>query len=547
MMCPYLLHDMHELFVHELCVHGGVLAVAMTGKQPKPNTVQANRKQKRSRRQKLPRAVVMGEDNARALVRRAFAARGAKDEMQDLCLAIADPGSMRGFRLPTVNMPRTAVFTSDDNFTLSSPATAAPGFDPGTICVAFFGQMGRTFSAWQAIGTGAYDCFFSAGASTWPCHQQTGAGFNSHFWPLIACRQSLTGPHGTTMAIGVSQGIPYVFLNVGDKINVSAGTWGTGTGNAYFSIFKFEAAVRPSPAGVAAVVITAGSLPATTLFTATVAGYYALKFDAATLTAGAYAASNSVQPKVQCNATFGWEQHAMMDIDEGAALGGDATLAELSRVNAASLLLTNTSAALNKQGTVIAGRIRTSNYLDVTPDELARTVAKYSDDAAKGVYTFRENTESMEKLRPSTYQNTLAGGQAGIFFDLDEVDYVHYISITCPGYATQPNNYTVLNHQTIEFDSDTSRYDPNTAGKAYTTPMLIEARRLINSRPEWFFENPLHLRDIYSFIRRGLNSTGRFLGTYGPPATRAGALMMPESAPAMAALGTLFSLMKPHQ
>lgn len=502
------------------------------------------RKQQQRRKSKAPRAQVdlvvrEGQQVARQNVRRSMRARRVAlaamprpkaSGIETLAMAIADPGSVRALRLPTQSMPRTAAFTSDDTYTVGVPSVAAPnGFSAGELVVAFCGQMGRVANIWQTLSTSQYGA-----VNMWNIFPTNALINSSQWWPVQQV-SSANGPHGPTMAAGVANGVSFLLMNATDTLRVNATTIGTVAGAMRFEIYQFSQNSTPVSVSSKSVPLTAGALAETVIFTAPAPGYYAVQFVDVSNTSGALTGPASIAIDLLCNATTGWKQVSMKDLDQDSFIRGDPALGERARLNAASFLVTNTSAELYKQGTVTAGRLRLTDPLLASKDLLVRCISKYTGPAAKGCYTFRENTQMMGDFRSAT------NDVGGILFDLTELDYVHLMSFTCPGYASSPNTYTLLSNQTIEFETDSSRYDPEVASPMYTNNMLVEARRLINSRPEWFFENPTHMATIYNFIKRGLGQIGAAATKYGPTLARAGMVVAPEAAPALEALAQLLT------
>lgn len=214
-----------------------------------------------------------------------------------------------------------------------------------------------------------------------------------------------------------------------------------------------------------------------------------------------------------------------------AIANGDSQLGEDTRVVASSMLMTNTSALLARQGTVLAARLRGIDAFDVTPAALAKSDEKYAGDAAKGVYTFLEFSNEREKFRSCVIAET------SMSYSLDIDDYCHFIQITCPQVATASNTFTVSFDNILEFKTDSARYSKSVANLSYGD--LILARRCINSNPEWFFENPQHMAALYNWILSHASAAVRGARRYAGPIAGAATAIDPSRAPLYQLLGKM--------
>jgi len=457
---------------------------------------------------------------------------------QELALAIALPDEYPSIRLPTVDYPRSSIATLSDQYSWTVPPVSPTslGFLSGSFIAALYGQPARSMMVWQSLSTGAYDCSFDGPNSSRWCIAP-GDPFlrsNGDYWPLVtaAFRSGTSPPHGRTMALGVSRGHNFVFLNNSDRINIEAsgGPFGTLTGALNFSVWKWCGKEQsPTQATWASITVTAGTIVPTSIYTLSGnSGYFAVQFDSVQITSGdAGTGNHELRVDVQCSANEGFALLHSPDVDPLSE--GDVNMLTETRLNSSSLLMTNTTSVLNKQGTVIAARLRKVDVTQATFDMLTKAAEKYTGAAEKGVYTFKEFTEEASQFK-SAYIRNLQGTVTGLAFDLDVDDYYHLIYIS----ANTANQFNVRHTGTYEYKTEVARYAKDVSPYAYTD--LILARRLISSNPEWFYENPLHMADVYRFVRRAVKFAGKYAGTaasviqalapqYGAPAGLAAAAL----------------------
>lgn len=458
-----------------------------------------------------------------------------------LAECIALPGATEGFRMPTVDAPRTSVMAVRDQYTITADTTAGanPKWNQGDLLVAFFGQPGRLAAIFTTLSTGSYQALFAAATSTntvgvWTLHNQTVPGSMSPelVWPIVGFK-TLSGapPHGKQMAVGVTAPeTGYVFMNTGDTITNYATSWtSTAVGNVIFNVYNWVGKdSAPYEAVLPPITLVSGNVPAGTIFTASAPGHYMLQYNGIYITSGAVtSAANGIVLNLNCNSTVGWRMVYMPDLDFYA--DGDRVIGEECRMVGSSLLMTNTTSVLNRQGTVLAARMRADNFLDVTPAVLAKCAEKYTGDAAKGVYTFKEFSSMAEKFVSSTNDS------GGLRYDINTDDYFHFVHISCPNLSA--NTFTLSLDSVVEFKTDVARYRKGVAYFSYDD--LIAARKLINSNPNWFYENPMHMSDIYGFIRRGASAFAKGIRKYAPMAAAVGGALNPAGAATYNALADL--------
>jgi hypothetical protein len=268
------------------------------------------------------------------------------------------------------------------------------------------------------------------------------------------------------------------------------------------------------------------------VFVAPSAGYYSLEVESLTIMSGSNATNIGTNFLMVTGNSAGWQHIHLGDLD--TTNSGDISLAEDARSVASSLLATNTSSVLARQGTVLAARLRGVDALDVTPTVLARSAEKYTGDAAKGVYTFLEFSTAREQFTSHVQTDNF------LSYNLDVDDYYHYMHITCPGWSSTPNTYTISFDSILEFKTDSSRYSKAVSQLDYTD--LIAARRIVNANPDWFFENPQHMAALYNWISNKVGAVTRGARRYAGPVAGGLAVMDPARAPLYHLLGKMLQL-----
>lgn len=500
----------------------------------------AKQKQQAAKVQQEKQQIQALEHKIKVVQQMARKSNGAVTGTKALANAIALPGSSPGLRMPTEDGPRTSVMVVKDQFTINSPTAGWNDFNIGDIVILYFGQPGRLMLMYQNVTQHNYLPQFVDSLTAGTTLKTIQGGWNilpkpittttaeATWWPLIGAvpeATSATNMHGPWLPAGLSDDVPYILLNAGDTISTpSATTWtGTGAGSLLLNLFMWAGpGVQPLRVDQQRAAVTAGNVGAVVLFTVASTGYYAVQFTQILLTSGTITSSNNLIYLRLATGTGGrWANRCMQDVDPKNT--GDPVAAQSCRVNAASLLVSNTSSVLNRQGTVLAARMRIDNPLGISINDLRMAAERYSGDAALGCYTFKEFSKQAEDFTDCT------GNGGGLVFHLDYSDYVHAIQITCPGYATGPNTYTVSCDAQVEFKTDVARYSKDVS--RYSFPDLVAARKMLNSNPEWFYENPMHMSQIYGFIQNAAKKFYQGAVRVAPyAATMAGALQPDKAA-----------------
>jgi hypothetical protein len=464
--------------------------------------------------------------------------QGAKSEAaRRLAIAMGMPheGTLR---FPTADVPRSSVSTLTDEWAVSNPTTAANGFVAGDLLFAFFGQLGRLAMIYQPLVTGSGDILFPVTGSpitsskfviSYPVIKSGDVHNCDETVNLLGARvagNTSYGPHGTLQPAGTYNAEPFMWFNVGDKMRVS---WTSSLAQceAYFATRRFRSPTEtPDEEGQYGLVLT--STPdADDIFTCTQPGYYSFKFlslynGAATATTPGELVFNM---SITWAATSGWAQVSMADLNPFG--GGDPNIAECCRVNSASLLVTNVTAPLIRQGMVLAARMQQVPFWDVNQAILGRASEKYQGDACNGVYTFHAFTQDREVF-------TKCCNSTIPIFDLGYEGFYHFIKLSNQSPATTANNFAVKFDTMLEFVTDIGRYSKDTSQFSFDD--LLEARSVISATPIWFYENPTHAARIYGWIKRALGKVGNVARTVAPYALDGATMAYPESAPLIQAL-----------
>jgi hypothetical protein len=464
-------------------------------------------------------------------------------EARALALAISIPSEYPNLRLPTEDAPRTSIITLRDQLTITGPAAATvPNWNAGDLLFAVYGHPSRLAMVGATIpSVASYVCYFpqptGAPYTAWilsPTYEATGTlvqAIDELPWPLLAAPHfSGSTPHGATMPAGVSNGLSYLLCNPGDTLQIQTpgNSW---TGNLVFTLRRWVSSDSPPvdvteiPLAVAITTTSATVVPVTAA-ALTTAGHYSLVCTGLQFSTGVAAATTVNVYLTSASSGPYWSIVHMGDLDPS---GGDPLLGADTRMNGFSFLATNTTSFLNRQGTVLAARIKNTDFPLVTPTNLARISEKYTDGADKGVYTYLEFSSDREKF---THASPLGYPQ----YPLDVTDYYHFIQITCPG-TTTPNTFTCSFDSSIEFKTDSARYVKSVSPYSFTA--LVEARRLCNETPDWFYENPLHWRDIVTRITSGARMAYGAAKTYGPSILSTAARSYPANSSALLAAGSL--------
>jgi hypothetical protein len=466
------------------------------------------------------------------------------EQAKALALAISLPCDHPNVRLPTVDAPRTSVITLRDQFTISCPNGQIPNWGNGDLLFAVFGHPSRlAMNGVIPSGSYVYNVLFPSltspgtSASLWPISVNLDPitpaalqGQDVQVWPASGTLLA-SGPafHGSTMPLGASRNVPYIWVNTGDTLLISTSNAPVFTGELYFVLRRWTGAdSTPSDSSNIQLTMTNGSITSvlvtpSSLFSLATGGHYAVVFTDALYLSGTNPGIVNISVSLGGSNSAGWQIVHMGDLDP---VNGDPLMGSDTRMDGFSFLATNTTSFLNRQGTVLAARMKTVEFCAQTPATLARAAEKYTGDADKGVYTYLEFSSTRERftiVNPSRYP----------VYPLDTDDYYHLVQITCPNASSNSNTYTCSYDSTIEYKTESARYVKDVS--PWKWDALIEARMLCNSTPVWFYENPIHWSSIITRIQRGARAGYRAAKTYGPRLLSAASLAYPPASTGLAA------------
>lgn len=498
----------------------------------------------RSRRKRAQRRMRRVQNAPPSLVKQYSSIPFRGQGIKNLALTIAAPGDTPALRFPSISAPRTSVAALKDQFSVVTQAAYAPhGFSAGDTMFALFGQPNRMIMYYAAYDSPAAITYVISFDSTgppdiWPINPGgalvvpvggTGAtGLTSYWTPVFGTPSDPSAPYGNTLPIGVSGDVAYVFMDINDEFNFNVDLNAAVRGTLYYVIHRYSGPEQ-GPAESFGIPLPLTSGAGTVNFVAQTPGYYSIALAGYELgVSGAIEITVPINagPKIKLitPAAAGaghWYSRGLADLDP--ALGGDINMAGCSRVNAASLLITNTTSLMNRQGTVLAARLGANELFGPNAaGRLARAAEKYSGDAALGCYTFKDFSDWDETFRDHIMQaSMMPPPNYGLSFDLDCTNYTHVILIS--GTSVE-NRYTVTLSAQLEFRTDVARYAKGVAADRFDD--LCEARKVINSEETWFYENPLHMRQIYGFLKSAIRSIGKM----APYAAAVGSLYNPAGA-----------------
>lgn len=477
-----------------------------------------------------------------------------KEMAQRLVWAMADP-SVMGMRVPTQYPASTALVRNLMQFTVSSPTVAPPGFNTGDLLFALIGQPALELMYWTSLTAVTYDLSF---ASTVTASSATGMVVTlTPELPIATSGQGLPGEDyaweydfdplavvelgqlaRVNMPVGEFAGRKFVFVNVNDvlKITLKAGAPSTAAGTIYYTVTRWGDTSAPKTYNTAVQTAAAAGDTIATLQVnpntqaQTTGGWYRISLVSYRSSAANVLPSLTYTGQLIIGAAPGWK--LMPAADLLIARSGDPLIGNAVRSAGSSLLITNTTSLLNRQGTVLAARMVGEDPVsEMTANDLQATALKYAGDAALGCYTFKELVQYNDDFRsvsdPSGGYLTVPLSRVG--------DYTHFIQVSCPSAATAANTYSVSVGYALEFKTQCPRYQQQLAEGKWTD--VIEARNIVAGVPVWFYENPQHMAALYNLAK----SVYRGMMHAVPYATKVGRVLAPEFSPVYAGLDYLAS------
>lgn len=451
-----------------------------------------------------------------------------------LAYMIANPCDSEPLRLPTSDMPRTSVGKYYNTKTLvqAYPAQAHTTWQWAAteFPIIFLGIPSFMYAAPVAVnvptGSPVYEAkFICSGAdgadpsSTWGLYAASwqvggdgkwaiGRHAVDQSWPLVgvpalnATLGQLT--YGSQIPVGVigSRGTSerYMFLNTDDTVSLyfSWTTAATLTVTGFFRRLSNEGGDFGSEIDFTTTASsTSWTLP---LRVSDQPGWYRVYIGSVETTAAISALGVTAQvtpggARGSTDTCLGWRIYTMPDFDmKRTTGGGDSNLGEYARVNACSLLMTNTLSPFNKQGTVHAARFCSEDYdwTQMNSTKMSSMKEAYRGEAALGCYTFRAFDHEEEKFR--TYCD-----YGYLVVPLD-ANFQVYGVVFGGQVSTAPLQLLVTCDMITEFITSEPRYPAGTCRCDIQALALVRHR--INERPVWFYENPDHMKKIYEFVKR---------------------------------------------
>lgn len=527
--------------------------------QPKSEAAARNRLLRNRRRRNKKRVAQLAQDPTQLVRSKKLNSYAAGSKLgiisSSLAYAISLPGPTTAMRFPDENAESTDVkgFRFVNALTHPMAGNIAFGFTATDFALVFFGTPACMFMYWKdsvpsgstyqlvlsTIDINGNDSFGQTQGllSVIVANNASMNGTTAYDLSLpiniVGAVSNSVGFHGPWLSGGYYSGGSstdyYVYMNSGDVIaltftfgygNVFAGWNGAGFVNVDF----YSLPGRPSGTAnrsdnafgnSAGAGLLKFNLPTNNLGTAVVqytpqvAGWYSFILKELVITtapATGFVSSINVTGTLTAGVLAGWSIVCAPDFISPAMItsaSGIPMLAENARVNGASILITNTTNMLNRGGSVNAARMFA---MDTRPEDVTKMTLMatsndtYTGDAANGVYTFVENTAwRSHRRRHAT--------AAGPFMALGDDSKYHYIAIT----SSVPQTYTVTVNFILEYKTTLQAVSNNRVAAGVVTD-LQRARGLINESPEWFFENPLHMSQIFSWVRSGAKA----LAHYGP-------------------------------
>lgn len=411
-------------------------------------------------------------------------------------------------RIPTVDMPSTAVLRSVETSSIAVKAD---------MTIALYGQGGRMASVWplpyayvkdDEVITSVYFLTKTGGKATGqPLIPDAADGIMTYegtewFRPEGLHAETLPtnnfyyfgGTLKSQRPIAMSQGRAFLWFDVGERITLASQITPVSSSSLPFvnplrvTFYRWLGPQEPH------------RLAATTEFTSTtdvdldVAGYYTWSYTFVEKVAATGQPSISVTIKAK---TSSLNRTAFLS----ASTLGEASVGDTARRTAASLLLTNNSSELKKGGNIVAARVLPNDdgYADNTIDP-GKKADKFVGAGAKGCYTYMDFDSDAEAFSQS-FNNS---GYPTCLLDTNS--YIHIIKISPPIEFSEFQSYQLTITGLFEFRTDSMLFQRSVPMMSHDA--LIEARR-VNNATMYFYENPLHMADIWRYIKGAFNGMRR--------------------------------------
>jgi hypothetical protein len=357
-------------------------------------------------------------------------------------------------------------------------------------------------------------------------------------------RGNLRDPIGVTTDAGPR----YIWMSKGEQLFVHGDatyTWGPGS-VVRINVYRFVApslspelvAEKDLDANPPALPSAAATSPGTYVVSAPEYGWYAVEYST-------YKSSNALpianmpplglavwaDTSVSGSTTytnFGiFRLKTVTDMWNGSStVQGDPVIGQKVRRTGCSLLVSNTSPQLIIGGNVLGARVDYNTWNNISAATLGASAFKYRGLAKNGCYTYLPFTTIDEGFRDCVdgVYSTIAT------VDLLDNDLLHVLKFEG---LTEGCSLMMTCDVSLEFQTSSMRYGMQTA--TYNFNDLILARR-INNSSVYFFENPLHPRDILRLIRSGWEVVRKNANLLA----RGVSAMYPELAPVALPMGRMF-------
>lgn len=493
-----------------------------TAMPPKPT----NSKRPSPKQQRKPQSSLMAVANSAA--RASLNAYSAQSGYV-LSTFLATPSESPLYRMPTSGGPLTTALK------LRTLMTATTGKNADTTAstdfnIVLYGQPGRLFECGpvpMAANTVQYIYNGATGGVTFSASEIYTTNRSIKIGG-ISKGSAMQWP--TVRPVAFSGDETYILLNTSEKLRVSVYSGFSASHTFQLRVHRWNG-INSSRAyaGIVYVTVAAGTTWYDLAFgdglTAWDGGYYT--FDCDSAQGGA-----TYQFCIDSPALNGYVSVCIPTINQDTA--------SCVRRTACSLLLSNTTAAMDRGGTLTAQRVdsRPINLNSTTVQNLVKNrMSPYQGDSGKGLYTYLAFEEADEAFVTASMQQgsdvpntltTMSGDQPS--FNLDKPGYVHAVNIV--GDSTHVNSFSITVDTVIEFQCDSQLFSRDTP--RHSLSELYAARVITNSTP-FFFENPLHLRDIGRFLLNSWRVIQRNSGRIADVASAA----YPPGRPAFEALSEL--------
>lgn len=188
-----------------------------------------------------------------------------------------------------------------------------------------------------------------------------------------------------------------------------------------------------------------------------------------------------------------------------------------TRLNSSAALFTNVTAALSKEGTILAGRLKSAivdpwnftsgNINSVHPN------FRYFGPMEKGLYTFTTPSANIDSFDDHVYSlpsGSITNSTARPLFGWQEIGIYNAILFSDLGSAAVGTQLAVSSYTHLEFESTSSLF---TLGVSTLTLETLHATEVALLKFGHFHENPLH----WAAIKAAATSALRFVGPMVAP------------------------------